>query len=274
MSDLPPVSAYIRTQNEARRIGDVVRAAKKAARQVVVVDSGSDDGTQEIARAAGAEVHHVDWRGNGGQKRAGENLCTYDWLLDLDADEVIDDAMARSIRDLFKDGQEPRHPVYGLRQVHAVPFGDPWWGTDIIIKNKFYDRRRIRMPDHPAWDQLDHSKTTSPRLGGFMLHYMFSDIGDLTRKQERTMTRRAAGVKQKAKTILALRIVFAFPIYFLKRYIGKALFTRGIYGFAFSMTIAYGRWLKDVKLYERHLKSEQDAKTNAADQPEPHHAEF
>lgn len=272
MTDLPPVSAYIRTKNEARRIGAVVEAAKKAAREVIVVDSGSDDGTQEIAEKAGAIVRHVPWRGNGGQKRAAEELCTYDWLLDLDADEIIDDDMAASIREKFENGKEPEEPVWGLRQVHAVPFGEPWWGTDIIVKNKFYDRRRIRVPDHPAWDQLEASKRTSPRMGGFMLHYMFSDIGDLTRKQERNMTRRAEGVKLKSKPVLAFRIVFAMPFYFLKRYLGKALFTRGIYGFAFSWTIAYGRWLKDVKLYERHLAAEKKAREDQAAQSEPQNA--
>lgn len=266
MSELPPVSAYIRTKNEARRIGDVVRAAKKAAREVIVVDSGSTDGTQDVAREAGAVVHEIPWRGNGGQKRAAEDLCTHDWLLDLDADEVIDDEMAAGIRAFFEDGGEPDSPVYGLRQVHAVPFGKPWWGTDIIVKNKFYDRRQIRIPDHPAWDQLEYSKKTSPRLPGFMLHYMFSDIGDLTKKQERNMTRRAANVPLKSRRQLALRIVFGIPVYFLKRYLGKALFRKGIYGFAFSMTIAYGRWLKDVKLYERHLAAEQKEREAKASQ--------
>ncbi|MEM1381423.1 MAG: glycosyltransferase family 2 protein [Pseudomonadota bacterium] len=271
MTDLPPVSCYIRTKNEARRIADVVGAARLAAREVIVVDSGSTDGTQEIAREAGAIVHHVDWRGNGGQKRAAEDLCTYDWLLDLDADEVIQPELADGIKALFKDGAEPSEPVYGLFQVHAVPFLEPWWNVDNIVKNKFYDRRRIRIPDHPAWDQLEASKKTSPRLPGVMLHYMFSDIGDLVKKQERNMSRRAAGVGLKSKSFLALRIVFAFPIYFLKRYLFKGLFRKGVYGFAFSFTIAYGRWLKDVKLYERHLRVESEARHQNTE-GEPHHA--
>ncbi|MEM9837559.1 MAG: glycosyltransferase family 2 protein [Pseudomonadota bacterium] len=268
MSDLPPVSCYIRTKNEARRIGDVVRAARLAAREVIVVDSGSTDGTQDIAREAGAVVHEVDWLGNGGQKRAAEDLCTHDWLLDLDADEVIQPELAESIKALFADGREPDHTVYGLFQVHAVPYLEPWWNVDNIVKNKFYDRRKIRIPDHPAWDQLEASKRTSPRLDGVMLHYMFSDIGDLVKKQERNMTRRAAGVALKPKGVLAARIVLAFPIYFLKRYLLKGLWRKGVYGFAFSFTIAYGRWLKDVKLYERHLKAEAEA----AGQGEPTHA--
>jgi glycosyltransferase involved in cell wall biosynthesis len=261
MENLPPVSAYIRTKNEARRIGDVVRAARMAAREVIVVDSGSDDGTQDIAEKAGAVVHHVPWRGNGGQKRAAEDLCSHDWLLDLDADEVIQPELAQGIAQLFEDGREPEAPVYGLVQVTAVPFLEPWWNVDNIVKNKLYDRRRIRIPDHPAWDQLEHSKKTSPRVPGVMLHYMFSDIGDLTKKQERNMTRRAAGVALKPKGVLAARILFAFPVYFLKRYLLKGLFRKGVYGFAFCMTIAYGRWLKDVKLYERHLKAEAEGAT-------------
>lgn len=272
MSEAPPVSCYIRTKNEARRIAEVVRAARMAAREVVVVDSGSTDGTQQIAREAGAIVHHIAWRGNGGQKRAAEELCQHDWLLDLDADEVITPELAAGIRQLFRDGQEPPHPVYGLVQVHAVPFLEPWWNVDTIVKNKFYDRRRIRMPDHPAWDQLEHSKKTSPRLPGVMLHHMFADIGDLARKQERNMSRRAAGVPLKPKPVLALRIFFGFPVYFLKRYLFKRLFLKGVYGFAFSFTIAYGRWLKDVKLYERHLRAEQEARV-AQTAGEPSHAE-
>lgn len=267
---LPPVSCYIRTKNEARRIGDVVRAAMLVASEVIVVDSGSTDGTQAIAREAGAIVHHVDWRGNGGQKRAAEDLCSHDWLLDLDADEVIQPELAQGIRDLFKDGAEPEHAVYGLIQIHAVPYLEPWWNVDNIVKNKFYDRRQVRIPDHPAWDQLDVSKRNTPRLPGAMLHYMFSDIGDLVKKQERNMTRRAAGVAQKPKPILALRIFFGFPIYFLKRYLFKALFLKGVYGFAFAFTIAYGRWLKDVKLYERHLNAEFDARRPITEQEDSH----
>ncbi|NRA30608.1 MAG: glycosyltransferase family 2 protein [Parvularculaceae bacterium] len=266
----PPVSCYIRTKNEARRIGDVVRAAKLAAREVIVVDSGSTDGTPDIAKEAGAVVHHVEWRGNGGQKRAAEDLCSYDWLLDLDADEVIQPELAQGIADLFKDGAEPKHSVYGLIQVHAVPYLEPWWNTDNIVKNKFYDRRQVRIPDHPAWDQLEVSKRTTPRIPGVMLHYMFSDIGDLVKKQERNMSRRAAGVKQKSKTSLALRIFFGFPVYFLKRYLLKGLFLKGVYGFAFSFTIAYGRWLKDVKLYERHLEAEHNARLALTEQEQRH----
>jgi glycosyltransferase involved in cell wall biosynthesis len=248
----PPISCYIRTKNEARLIADVVRAALQVAREVVVVDSGSTDGTPELARAAGASVHHVDWQGTGRQKRAAEALCTHPWRLDLDADEVVTPALAEEIARLFAAG-EPPAPVYGLRLVTAPPIGGDWGRVDNDHRNKLYDGRRFSMPDSAAWDQLDlPSGTTVRKLDGALVHHSFTDIGFLMRKQERNMTQRAKAAPLKSLWFLRLRILFGLPVYFLKRYLLKGLFLKGIYGFSFAMTIAYGRWLKDVKMYERH----------------------
>jgi glycosyltransferase involved in cell wall biosynthesis len=59
----PPVSVYIRTKNEERMIGDVVRAAALLTDDVVLIDSGSTDRTIAIAEAAGARVVRHDWVG-------------------------------------------------------------------------------------------------------------------------------------------------------------------------------------------------------------------
>lgn len=70
------------------------------------------------------------------------------------------------------------------------------------------------------------------------------------------MTQRAKSAPLKPLWQLRIRIVLGLPVYFLKRYVLKGLFLKGIYGFAFSLTIAYGRWLKDIKMYERHRLGE------------------
>lgn len=248
----PPLSCYIRTKNESRLVADVVRAALAVAREVIVVDSGSNDDTVALARAAGAKVHHVDWRGTGKQKRAAEDLCSYPWRLDLDADEVVSEDLAGEIRRLFAKGA-PRHSVYAIPMIMAPPIGKPWWSVDRDARLKLYDAERHRMPDHAAWDQLDlPAGTRIGRLRAPIIHHAFTDIGFLLRKQERNMTQRAKAAPLKPLWQLRLRIVFGLPVYFLKRYLLKGLFVKGIYGFAFSMTVAHGRWLKDVKMYERH----------------------
>ena len=259
----PPISCYIRTKNEARLIGEVVRAALTVAREVVVVDSGSTDNTVALAEAAGASVHHVDWLGTGKQKRAAEALCQYPYRLDLDADEVVSPGLADEIRSLFAQG-EPAGKLFSIPMITAPPIGKPWHYVDSDHRNKLYDSRTFSMPDSAAWDQIDVPTSVKPeRLKHALVHYSFTDIGFLLRKQERNMTQRAKSAPLKPKWLLILRIFFGLPIYFLKRYLLKGLFLKGAYGFSFAMTIAIGRWLKDVKMYERHHFTAKDERAAA-----------
>ena len=84
-----PLSVFIIAKNEADRIGDTIRAVRHLTDDLVVVDSGSTDGTQEVAEALGARVIFNPWPGYGPQKRFAEEQCRHVWLLNLDADEVV-----------------------------------------------------------------------------------------------------------------------------------------------------------------------------------------
>ena len=83
------LAVVILTHNEARHIGRALASVRGIASQVFVVDSGSTDRTIELAEAAGARVVNAPWLGGGKQKRLGEDACKHDWLLDLDADELV-----------------------------------------------------------------------------------------------------------------------------------------------------------------------------------------
>jgi glycosyltransferase involved in cell wall biosynthesis len=247
----PPVSAYIRTRNEARMIGDVVRAARAVAAEVIVVDSGSTDDTIAQAEAAGARVLRQEWLGNGKQKRIGEDACRHDWVLDLDADEIISPELADEIRRLFS-GAAPPASVYRTPVAIAPPVGDPWIGFGGVIRHKLYDRRVIRAPDHFVWDQFDiPPDVTVGRLRAPILHYAFADAEHLIAKLNRNSSTRAAALPLKPAPVLALRIFFGFPFYFSKRYFLHGFFRGGVYGFAFAMMSGFGRWMRDVKMYER-----------------------
>ena len=114
-----PLSCFIIAKNEADRIVRTIRAVKDWAGEIVVIDSGSTDGTQALAEAEGARVIFNAWPGFGQQKRFGETQCRNEWLINLDADEVVSPKLAAEIQALFGRG-EPALAVYALRSTMSI----------------------------------------------------------------------------------------------------------------------------------------------------------
>ena len=252
--ELPPISCYIRTLNEEARIGATVRAALNVAREVVVIDSGSNDGTVAVAEAEGARVIDQTWLGGGFQKRVGEDTCQHDWLLDLDADELLSEELGREIRDIFAEG-EPDADVYRLALVTVDPAGRVWRKSRASRRAKLYDRRKIRMPAHGAWDQFRiPAGLRVRRLGGPLLHYAFDDIAHLSRKQGSAMVRRVRYLDQPQPTSTVLKVYLGLPYFFFRNYVLRSRWKEGGYGFLFSLTTAYNHWLRYAMIHERRLK--------------------
>ncbi len=246
-----PITAYFRTRNEAANLTAALEGAARVADEIIVVDSGSTDETTAIAEAHGARVIHQAWLGNGKQKRIAEDAARHDWLLDLDADEVVTPAFAEEVRELFAAGA-PAEPIFRTPMAYAPPVGDPWIGFGGVRRHKLYDRRAVRQPDHEAWDQFDiPTGVKIGRLSSPILHYAWRDADGLVAKVNRNSSMRARLLPLKPRAVLAVRILFGLPVYIGKRYLVDGLFRAGVYGFAFSAISGYGRWLRDVKMYER-----------------------
>lgn len=253
MAERAPVSCYIRTLNEQRGIAQVIASVRDVVSEIVVVDSGSTDATVAIAQAEGARIVHQDWLGNGRQKRFAEDQCRNDFLLDLDADEIVTPELATEMRALFTNGS-PSRPIYELRLVTAPPVGEPWWHCAVAYRKKLYDRRMVRAPDHKAWDQFEVPKGIQiGRLSAALLHYSFRDLGHLAEKLNRVSTVRARETRLRGRVEVGLRVLFALPFYFFKHLVLRGLFRAGIYGIAVAGISAHGRWLRDVKMYEKIL---------------------
>jgi glycosyltransferase involved in cell wall biosynthesis len=92
-----PLSIFIITLNETDRLEAAIAAVRHLSDDIVVVDSGSSDGTQALAESLGARVVFNAWPGYGLQKQFGEDQCRHDWMLNIDADEVVNAQMAQAI---------------------------------------------------------------------------------------------------------------------------------------------------------------------------------
>ncbi len=119
------ISVSIICLNEAGIIGDCLQQASHVADEIVIVDSGSTDKTLEIAENHGAKIFHQDWLGYGKQKNFALAQCSNEWVLSLDADEVLTDELIEEIKGLNFDTE-----VVGYRVARKLFVGDRFicWG--------------------------------------------------------------------------------------------------------------------------------------------------
>lgn len=256
MNKVKNLSCYIRTQDEERMIGDVLNQVLKLTDDIVIVDSGSTDRTREVVESKGALFISQPWLGNGYQKLVGEHACKNDWVLDLDADELLSDELVIEIQKVFDDEPNPLH-VFSMPLITVPPYGEIWHKTNVDPRNKLYNRTAYSMPKHKAWDQLELDNSVKVfSLSGALYHYSFPNVAHMIAKINKGSSSRANNAKLKPFPLVVTRILFAIPIYFLKHYLQKGLWRAGLYGFSISMVAAFGRWLRDVKMLEVHLEKQ------------------
>ena len=94
---MTPISAVIITRNEAENISRCIESVQKVADEVIVVDAYSEDDTVEICKKLGARIFQKRWEGYSNSKNFGNDKAEHDFILSLDADEVLSDKLVESI---------------------------------------------------------------------------------------------------------------------------------------------------------------------------------
>lgn len=254
MSDRLPVSVFIIAQDEADRIGRVVAAVRDWVDEVVVVDSGSRDGTQAIAESLGARVIHNPWPGYGPQKRFAENQCRNRWLFNLDADEEVGPELAAEIRALFAQG-EPQAPAYAVKVVNMLPGQErPTRGAYYNVCLRLYDRTKGRFSDSLTHDSVILAEGAAVPLNGWVLHRSLRSLSHYAAKQNAYTDLQATELLARGKRFSAVRLLVEMPAAFVKYYVQRRLYVYGMYGISLAMTAAYFRFMRLAKLHEaRHF---------------------
>ena len=106
MNSKLPISCFIIAKNEADRISKTIESVIDIVDEVIVIDSGSTDGTQNLAKELGCKVFFNKWSGYGPQKRFGEDCTKNEWLLNLDADEYLSDEIKSEILQTFENNND------------------------------------------------------------------------------------------------------------------------------------------------------------------------
>ncbi len=242
---MPTLSIVIVAKNEALNIADCVRSARFAD-EVIVLDSGSTDGTAELARAEGARVVVADWPGYGPQNNRGIDMASGDWFFSLDADERITPALAAEIREAITrtdvDGfRVPRVSMYcGRFMQHGGWRPDYTW--------RLARRGKARFTEHFLHAHLQVQGATGT-LREPIVHYSFRTMEAVLEKLNRYSSASARDMTSAGRKGSLGRAVAHGLWAFIRTYFLRLGFLDGRWGFMLAVSNAEGTYYRYVKLW-------------------------
>ena len=251
-----PLSVYYITLNEEERLPESLEKVQGWVDEIIVVDSGSTDGTVSIAESYGARVVHREWEGFASQKAYAAGLCRNEWVLDLDADEVLSDTLVRNIKQLFAKPISSDIAGYRMRWVLSVPNPDHPFRHDKSKKIlRLYNRKRAAI-QAGKYSNDDRPRVHTGKvleLKGDVLHRTLISLEQVERKYVQLSSEQARFLCEKGRRISTPRLMVEFPLKFLKYYLIHRQILNGWFGFSVSIVAANRNFMRLAKARELQM---------------------
>lgn len=245
-------SAVLITKNEASTIADVLRPLQALTDDIVVIDSQSTDGTIAICEAHGARVIQYEWQGYSATKNFGHSQAKYEWILSVDADEVLSDELISSLKNIqLKD-----KTVYALDRITDL------YGTWIRHSGWYPDWKvRLFQRDFVYWKgDFVHETLHVPsdfeevKLEGKFYHYSYKNAEDHLQRIEKYAVLAAEEMHSKGKKATFVKLYLSPASRFIKTLILQGGFLDGKAGWIIARRNAYLVRRKYLLLREKNLK--------------------
>lgn len=248
------VSAFIITLNEEHNLSDCLQSISFCD-EVIVVDSGSTDRTVEIAKEFGAKVVFNKFEGYVEQKRFGLTQVSNGWVLNVDADERVDDTLRESIQKVLADPRPQVEPCYLVNRV--VYFLGRWWrngGWYPEYRLRFFHKDSVRWGGkNPHEKVIPHGKEL--KLNGELQHFTYDSIGEQVATLSKFARLSAEQDYASGKSFSAMKLILSPLARFTKFFFIKKGFLEGTAGFVVALNEAYYSFLKAAFLWEKHFKN-------------------
>jgi len=238
------ITATIITLNEERNIARAIESLR-CCDEILIVDSGSVDRTVELANNLGARVIEAGWRGFAGQKNWAAEQASHEWILSLDADEALSEALEAEIWNLKKSG--PRCDAYTVPRL--ARYLGRW-----ILHSGWYPDRKVRLYDRKKakWigDFVHESVEVNGRLGHLesnLLHFTCDSLSEHLKTMDRYTTLAAQELAARKVEVPLSRLIFDPAWTFAKAYFFQRGFQDGLEGLTIAYMAAFYTFLKYSK---------------------------
>jgi glycosyltransferase involved in cell wall biosynthesis len=238
------ISATIIAEDEERNIARAIESLR-CCDEIVLVDSGSTDRTIEIAAKLGARVVESPWRGYSGQKNFASEQASHDWILSIDADESLSEALEAEIWQIKKTG--PRYDAYTMPRL--AQYLGRW-----ILHSGWYPDRKVRLFDRrkAQWvgDYVHESVMVRGSVGHLesnLLHFTCNSLSEHLKTMDRYTTLAAAQlVDQKVR--VGYKQLLVDPAWtFFRTYVVQRGYLDGVEGLCIAHMAALYNFVKYAK---------------------------
>lgn len=240
-----PLTIVIPTLNEAGQIAECVRALGWAD-DVIVADASSADGTADLARAAGARVMVGSWDTIAAQRNAAIAAARHEWILALDADERVGEALAEEVGDAIR---APRHEAYAARRRNVYlgrEMAHGGWGDDWVVRVFRRDRRFVERRVHEAVERHRDVGRLHARLD----HFPYRDLTHHVAKLDRYSSWAAQDLAERGRRAGLGDLLLRPPARFFRTYVLQLGLLDGWHGALLAGLGAVGVFLKYARLWE------------------------
>lgn len=242
-----PLSIITLTLNNTRTLDGVLKSVVDWADELLVLDCGSTDGTEAIARKYNANFIYRKFDSFGKQKAYAVSKAKYDWVFIVDSDEVVSDELREEILDAF------HNPGYeGFMIPNTLVFlGKPLrYGREHKMPHlRLFNRKHGNYNDREIHEDVILNGKKG-MLKNHVLHNSYADVSDYLNKINNYTTKGAVELHKADKKVSVLKIVIKFPAKFFIEYLFRLNFLNGYRGFVWSLGQAFSTTIKYIKLYE------------------------
>ena len=247
------LSAIVITYNEEDKIGRCLDSLIGVADEIIVVDSLSTDHTVEICKSKGATVISQQFLGYAGQKNLGIEHSNYDYILSLDADEVLTQELIDSIKGIISTSDSTAYEFSRMTNFCGKWIKHGGWYPDTKIR--IWEKSKGKWVGEGVHETLQLDDTTNIiKLKGDLLHYSIDSISQHIDQIQKFTTLAAEDLHSKGKTTTIATILFNSWFKFVRDYIFRLGFLDGFYGFVVAFNSAFATYLKYLKLYSLNKK--------------------